>query len=77
MSLGLTQQTIATDRFIKPSEAGGLLPKQCDCSGKVGPLHLLFQFNLGSADHQDNHVVNVRVGGNCVEVLRGEVTLAI
>jgi trans-2,3-dihydro-3-hydroxyanthranilate isomerase len=26
---------------------------------------------------QDNHVVNVRVGGNCVEVLRGEVTLAI
>jgi trans-2,3-dihydro-3-hydroxyanthranilate isomerase len=24
---------------------------------------------------QDNHVVNVRVGGNCVEVLRGEVTL--
>jgi len=29
------------------------------------------------ADRQDNHVVNVRVGGNCVEVLRGEVTLAI
>ena len=29
------------------------------------------------ADGQDNHVVNVRVGGNCVEVLRGEVTLAI
>jgi len=29
-------------------------------------------------DHrQDNQVVNVRVGGNCVEVLRGEVTLAI
>jgi trans-2,3-dihydro-3-hydroxyanthranilate isomerase len=25
----------------------------------------------------DNHVVNVRVGGNCVEVLRGVVTLAI
>lgn len=25
----------------------------------------------------DNHVVNVRVGGNCVEVLRGEVTLAV
>jgi trans-2,3-dihydro-3-hydroxyanthranilate isomerase len=24
---------------------------------------------------QDNHVVNVRVGGNCVEVLRGEVTI--
>jgi trans-2,3-dihydro-3-hydroxyanthranilate isomerase len=24
----------------------------------------------------DNHVANVRVGGNCVEVLRGEVTLA-
>jgi len=29
------------------------------------------------AAKQDNHVVNVRVGGNCVEVLRGEVTLAI
>jgi len=29
-------------------------------------------------DHrQDNQVANVRVGGNCVEVLRGEVTLAI
>jgi trans-2,3-dihydro-3-hydroxyanthranilate isomerase len=29
-------------------------------------------------DHrQDNHVANVRVGGNCVEVLRGEVTLAL
>ncbi|MGO9403175.1 MAG: PhzF family phenazine biosynthesis protein [Terriglobales bacterium] len=28
-------------------------------------------------DGQDNHVVNVRVGGNCVEVLRGEVTIAI
>src|ERR1700682_6212812 len=28
-------------------------------------------------NRQDNHVVNVRVGGNCVEVLRGEVTLAI
>jgi len=28
-------------------------------------------------DGQDNHVVNVRVGGNCVEVLRGEVTLAV
>jgi len=27
------------------------------------------------ATKQDNHVVNVRVGGNCVEVLRGEVTL--
>jgi trans-2,3-dihydro-3-hydroxyanthranilate isomerase len=26
---------------------------------------------------QDNHVANVRVGGNCVEVLRGEVTIAI
>jgi trans-2,3-dihydro-3-hydroxyanthranilate isomerase len=25
----------------------------------------------------DNYVVNVRVGGNCVELLRGEVTLAI
>jgi trans-2,3-dihydro-3-hydroxyanthranilate isomerase len=28
-------------------------------------------------DGQDNQVVNVRVGGNCVEVLRGEVTLTI
>jgi trans-2,3-dihydro-3-hydroxyanthranilate isomerase len=28
-------------------------------------------------DGHDNHVVNVRVGGNCVEVLRGEVTLTI
>ncbi len=28
-------------------------------------------------NRRDNHVVNVRVGGNCVEVLRGEVTLAI
>jgi len=26
---------------------------------------------------RDNHVVNVRVGGNCVEVLRGEVSIAI
>jgi trans-2,3-dihydro-3-hydroxyanthranilate isomerase len=26
---------------------------------------------------QDNHIVNVRVGGNCVEVLRGEVTIPI
>ena len=26
---------------------------------------------------RDNYVVNVRVGGNCVELLRGEVTLAI
>jgi trans-2,3-dihydro-3-hydroxyanthranilate isomerase len=26
---------------------------------------------------QDNQVVNVRVGGNCVEVLRGEVTIPI
>jgi trans-2,3-dihydro-3-hydroxyanthranilate isomerase len=33
--------------------------------------------NDRQADGQDNHVVNVRVGGNCVEVLRGEVTLAI
>jgi predicted PhzF superfamily epimerase YddE/YHI9 len=29
------------------------------------------------ATKQDNQVVNVRVGGNCVEVLRGEVTIAI
>ncbi|MGB8010461.1 MAG: PhzF family phenazine biosynthesis protein [Terriglobales bacterium] len=29
------------------------------------------------AAKQDNHVVNVRVGGNCVEVLRGEVSIAI
>jgi trans-2,3-dihydro-3-hydroxyanthranilate isomerase len=28
-------------------------------------------------NRHDNQVVNVRVGGNCVEVLRGEVTLAI
>jgi trans-2,3-dihydro-3-hydroxyanthranilate isomerase len=28
-------------------------------------------------DREDNQVVNVRVGGNCVEVLRGEVTLKI
>jgi trans-2,3-dihydro-3-hydroxyanthranilate isomerase len=28
------------------------------------------------ATKEDNQVVNVRVGGNCVEVLRGEVTLA-
>jgi trans-2,3-dihydro-3-hydroxyanthranilate isomerase len=28
-------------------------------------------------NQRDNHVVNVRVGGNCVEVLRGEVTLAL
>jgi trans-2,3-dihydro-3-hydroxyanthranilate isomerase len=27
------------------------------------------------SNRQDNHVVNVRVGGNCVEVLRGEVAL--
>jgi trans-2,3-dihydro-3-hydroxyanthranilate isomerase len=27
------------------------------------------------ASKQDNQVVNVRVGGNCVEVLRGEVTI--
>jgi trans-2,3-dihydro-3-hydroxyanthranilate isomerase len=29
------------------------------------------------AKKQDNQVVNVRVGGNCVEVLRGEVKVAI
>jgi trans-2,3-dihydro-3-hydroxyanthranilate isomerase len=29
------------------------------------------------ATKQDNQVINVRVGGNCAEVLRGEVTLAI
>jgi trans-2,3-dihydro-3-hydroxyanthranilate isomerase len=29
------------------------------------------------SNQQDNHVVNVRVGGNCVEVLRGEVTLVL
>jgi predicted PhzF superfamily epimerase YddE/YHI9 len=28
-------------------------------------------------NRDDNQVVNVRVGGNCVEVLRGEFTLAI
>ena len=30
-----------------------------------------------AGNRQDNQVVNVRVGGNCVEVLRGEVTIAI
>jgi trans-2,3-dihydro-3-hydroxyanthranilate isomerase len=30
-----------------------------------------------SESRQDNHVVNVRVGGNCVEVLRGEVTIPL
>ncbi len=30
-----------------------------------------------SKDRHDNHVANVRVGGNCVEVLRGEVTITI
>ncbi len=29
------------------------------------------------ASKQDNQVINVRVGGNCVEVLRGEVTIPI
>jgi len=29
------------------------------------------------ATKRDNQVVNVRVGGNCVEVLRGEITLSI
>ena len=28
------------------------------------------------AEKQDNQIINVRVGGNCVEVLRGEITLA-
>jgi len=28
-------------------------------------------------NRHDNQVANVRVGGNCVEVFRGEVTLAI
>ena len=28
------------------------------------------------ATKKDNHVINVRVGGNCVEVLRGELTLS-
>jgi len=31
----------------------------------------------GRENQRDNHVVNVRVGGNCVEVLRGEVTVAL
>jgi trans-2,3-dihydro-3-hydroxyanthranilate isomerase len=26
---------------------------------------------------RDNYIVNVRVGGNCVEVLRGEVAIAL
>ena len=29
------------------------------------------------ASKQDNQVINVRVGGNCVEVLRGEVTIPV
>jgi trans-2,3-dihydro-3-hydroxyanthranilate isomerase len=29
------------------------------------------------ATKRDNQIVNVRVGGNCVEVLRGEITLTI
>jgi len=29
------------------------------------------------ASKRDNQVINVRVGGNCVEVLRGEITLSI
>ncbi|MGB7929231.1 MAG: PhzF family phenazine biosynthesis protein [Terriglobales bacterium] len=32
---------------------------------------------LVRASKQDNQVINVRVGGNCVEVLRGEVTIPI
>jgi predicted PhzF superfamily epimerase YddE/YHI9 len=35
------------------------------------------QHDNQQGNRQDNQVVNVRVGGNCVEVLRGEVTLAI
>ncbi len=31
---------------------------------------------LVRASKRDNQIINVRVGGNCVEVLRGEVTLA-
>jgi trans-2,3-dihydro-3-hydroxyanthranilate isomerase len=27
------------------------------------------------AGKQDNQIANVRVGGNCVEVLRGEITI--
>ena len=29
------------------------------------------------ATKQDNQIINVRVGGNCVEVIRGEVTLSL
>jgi trans-2,3-dihydro-3-hydroxyanthranilate isomerase len=32
---------------------------------------------LVRASKQDNQIVNVRVGGNCVEVLRGELAIAI
>ena len=32
---------------------------------------------LVRASKQDNQVINVRVGGNCVEVIRGEVTIPI
>ncbi len=33
--------------------------------------------NVPQKNRYDNHVVNVRVGGNCVEVLRAQVTLPI
>jgi len=29
------------------------------------------------AAKRDNHVVTVRIGGNCVDILRGEATIAI
>jgi trans-2,3-dihydro-3-hydroxyanthranilate isomerase len=35
------------------------------------------KLNYGPDRRRDNQVANVRVGGNCVEVLRGEVALAI
>ncbi len=38
------------------------------------PSNIFVRATRHGGEH-DNHVVNVRVGGNCVEVLRGEVTL--
>jgi len=50
-------------------------------SDKMHPPRSIFvratQQDNRQGNRQDNYVVNVRVGGNCVEVLRGEVRLAI
>jgi trans-2,3-dihydro-3-hydroxyanthranilate isomerase len=40
------------------------------------PSNIFVRATRHGGEH-DNHVVNVRVGGNCVEVLRGEVTLPV